>query len=172
MAASRNDYMTPPWLIHIIESELGCIGLDPCASKEEKYHLGRVNFSGPEGNGKDGLVETWDFAGLVYCNPPYGEGALAKWAPKIALEAKEGNEILALLPAYLERRWWTRHLHPAFDSCLYFGKRIVFFDPSTGKEAEGGSGWFPSVLVYFGDRAKVFERAFSKQGWFFRPVGR
>ncbi len=166
--SEKGDWLTPPWVLDCV-GRVDRIDLDPCASSEKKWQFAARNYTLKD----DGLALPWfgGYDGLVFVNPPYSEGIVKRWAVKAVEEVKRDNEIVLLLPAYLERHWWTKVLYPAFDSCCYLGRRVVFIDPDTG-EPGGSSGWFPSVVVYLGDRAKVFEKAFAGQGFFIRPVGR
>ncbi len=166
--SEKGDWLTPPWVLDCVR-KVDKIELDPCASSVKKYHLAARNLTIED----DGLAHTWfcGYEGLVFVNPPYSEGQVMKWALKATEEAPKDVEIVMLLPAYLERQWWTKVLYPAFDTCCYLNRRVVFVDPETGKPGRN-TGWFPSVVVYLGDRAKVFEKAFAGQGFFIRPVGR
>lgn len=55
---------------------------------------------------ENSLVIPWPTDCLVYANPPYGD-ALPDCAEKIAMEAKRGCEIIALVPARVDTEWWS-----------------------------------------------------------------
>lgn len=54
-----------------------------------------ANFFTPE---TDGLAQSWNCGGAVFCNPPYGR-ELKKWIRKAYTEAQSGKTIVLLIPA-------------------------------------------------------------------------
>lgn len=167
MSSRRMDWETPDELLELV-GMVGAISLDPCTTFEnptraraficpstpdESPHVVAGGGQGERGNG---LETPWDVNGLVFVNPPYGR-ELPRWTAKIRMEAASGAEIIALVPARTDTKWWHRHLSKADAICFWAG-RLKF------RGAEYGAP-FPSAIVYFGDRAKAFRRVFTGQGW-------
>lgn len=46
----------------------------------------------------DGLSQSWDRGGAVFCNPPYGR-EIGKWVKKAYEEASGGYAVVMLIPA-------------------------------------------------------------------------
>jgi phage N-6-adenine-methyltransferase len=151
MSSQKMDWRTPGWLLEGAREVFGQIGLDPAT--EEGNPTGAVHYYTPE---QDGLSRSWTDVGLVWVNPPYGRG-LIHWAAKMAEEAAEGAEILALVPARTDTAWWQEYMASADVVCFIRG-RIKF------EGADNGAP-FPSALVYWGNRAELFARAYGNMGW-------
>lgn len=83
----------------------------------------------------DGLSIPWPER--VFVNPPYSD--ISRWVDKAILEAKKGKEVILLLPARTDTKW--------FHKLYYAGARFKFI---IGRLSFGGCGKpapFPSVLV-------------------------
>lgn len=81
--------------------------LDPAATdKTAKCSL----YYTPE---TDGLSQSWDRGGAVFCNPPYGR-EIGKWVQKAFEEARGGIRLF-----YLSQRGQTRHIF----TITFTGKR-------------------------------------------------
>lgn len=61
----------------------------------------------------DGLSQSWDRGGAVFCNPPYGR-EIGKWVQKAFEEARGGIRLF-----YLSQRGRTRHIF----TITFTGKR-------------------------------------------------
>ena len=92
LLSSKNMcWCTPQDFFDKLDSEFNFV-LDPAAtSKTAKCAL----FYTPE---MDGLSQSWDRGGAVFCNPPYGR-EIAKWVRKAFEEARCGYPIVLLIPA-------------------------------------------------------------------------
>lgn len=153
-AAKESNWETPLEVLELVR-EMGPIALDPCTTEENP--CGAAAFLTPRTNG---LTAHWFAAkGLVYANPPYGR-ALNEWAAKMALEASDDTEIIALVPARTDTQWWQRNITTARAICFWEG-RIRF----VGAES---SAPFPSALVYWGPRDLEFATIFKRAGWVVR----
>ncbi len=153
MSSARSDWQTPRGLLSLVKrvSRTGRIEVDPAATRGNTTQARRY-YALP---GKDGLKLSWS-PGLAYCNPPYGY-ALSLWTAKAVVEARDGAEIIMLLPARTDTKWWHRDVATADAVCFWRG-RVVF------RGADHGAP-FPSALAYWGDRAKVFRRVLQPHGW-------
>jgi len=140
---------------------------------------------------ENSLVIPWPTDCLVYANPPYGD-ALPDCAEKIAMEARRGCEIIALVPARVDTEWWNVKM--GVNLWLAWRGRMKFLETVEAlklrhedqtKKAlalgvkppvrprvkmvgehlcEGQSATFASALVYFGPRQQRFIKTFRDYG--------
>ena len=103
----------------------------------------------------DGLVKQWPANGVVYVNSPYGT-ALKHWVNKCAVEAAGGCEIIALVTARPDTRWFAQALNTSQSLCLISG-RLTFMGAQHPAP-------FPSCLFYWGIRARRFNKIFGPLG--------
>lgn len=146
-------WCTPPEILDRVR-KIGPIGLDPCGNAQSIVGA-KVEWRGPPG--KDGLRESWAGYGLVYVNSPYGRG-IKRWVAKCAIEALEGVEIIALLPARTDPRWWHESVVGRASTICFWRGRLTFLGAPHGAP-------FPSAIVYYGDRPQMFKEAFAGAGW-------
>ncbi len=152
--ATRVDWNTPEIIKSVVECfNLGRpVGLDPCSNPNSIIKALR-NMSLEKGD--DGLNASWQDYGLVYVNPPYGR-AIGPWIDKCAREgAKGGAEIIALVPARVDTRWFQK-CWEAQAICFWRG-RLKFLGADQ-------SATFPSALVYWGPRKEGFKHLFDGYG--------
>lgn len=96
-------------------------------------------------------------SGLIYVNCPYGR-TIGRWTAKCRNEAEEGAEIIALLPARTDTRWWRDCTPPRSARAVAFLRgRLRFVGAPAGAP-------FPSCLVYWGPRKYRFADAFADAG--------
>jgi phage N-6-adenine-methyltransferase len=115
-------------------SSLFNIQLDPCATQENakalRYYTAQEN----------GLAQSWKLSsGAVFMNPPYGRG-ISAWVKKAYETAKEGTQVICLLPARTDTKWWQQ----------YCTQGLVHF--IKGRLKFGGSKFnapFPCAIVIF-----------------------
>ena len=154
MASDKHDWRTPQCILGLIVKHFGVIGLDPCAESDLSTHFARNNFTIND----DGLSLSWSQGkggGVVYVNPPYGR-ALPLWAEKCAKEHANGCEIIALVPARTDTKWFFICWDTATSIC-FWKRRITF----VGAPANAP---FPSAFIYWGDRPRRFRAAFEEHG--------
>ena len=89
----------------------------------------------------DGLAQPW--AGVCWCNPPYGRG-VGEWVRRAHLAAEEGNTVVMLLPARTDTIWFHEYIYQKREVCFIKG-RLRFGD---GKN----NAPFPSMVVFFEPR--------------------
>lgn len=127
----------------------------------------------------DGIAKPWRTDGLIYINPPYGNGApkrrrktkarkrrpaarkpwqhsVLEWALKVVNEALEGGEIVWLGPGRTDTEWFDVLSRHASARCEWKG-RLIFKGSKCGAP-------FPSTLFYFGDRPWLFCHLFAPHG--------
>lgn len=160
MSSAKMDWRTPRAVLDRV-CRLGPIGLDPCPSPDAANWIAEVNTPWPE---YDGLTADWAVVygsayqpGPVFVNPPYGR-ALAAWMGKCAEEAARGREIIGLVPARPDTRWF-KHCWSANAICFWRGR--IKFETDSGPMAPAP---FPSALPYWGPRVSLFRAAFADAG--------
>jgi phage N-6-adenine-methyltransferase len=151
---SRDDWCTPNWVLEPIRKFAGgAIGLDPCAN--DNSIVGAVKNMTREDNS---LVRDWSGFGLVFINPPYSRNLFPSFAAKMLEQAKNGVEIIALVPTNCETMAWQEYIWNA-DAICFLNQRVRFLK----KGIEQGSPAGGSALVYFGERAIKFAKMFDRE---------
>lgn len=145
MSSDRLDWNTPERVLDLVR-QVGQIGLDPCSNATS---LVRASVEWVFG----GLDRSWRNYGLVYVNPPYGR-EIEPWIVRCA--SGDGDEVVALLPARTDTRWW-RCVATAQAVCFWHGRLRFLGAPSSAP--------FPSAIAYWGPRAGQFSRVFGPHGW-------
>lgn len=130
--ATTHDWLTPPELLET----LGEFDLDPCASEFQPWRTARQQFTIRD----DGLTREW--AGRVWCNPPYGPHA-ARWLERCSAH----GDAIALVFARTETTVFQDHVWPKADAMLFLRGRLSFRLPGGGRAGNSGA---PSVLIAFG----------------------
>lgn len=151
--ATTHDWLTPPELL----ATLGEFDLDPCASEFQPWRTARQQFTIRD----DGLTREW--AGRVWCNPPYGPHA-ARWLERCAAH---GNAI-ALVFARTETAVFQDHAFERADAMLFLRGRLSFRLPGGGRAGNAGA---PSVLIAFGKANADILAACGLAGAFVRLGG-
>lgn len=101
------------------------IFLDPCSNADGSTGAA-YNYSGPDGNGFDGLVESWGDAsndGLVFPNWVYSQSAA--WVAKMVAAAADGVPIIGLGPARPDTQWHRTAMTRA-SALVFWRSRITF----------------------------------------------
>ena len=89
LSSKKMDWCTPQDFFDKLNAEFGFV-LDPAATdKTAKCSL----YYTPE---TDGLSQSWDRGGAVFCKPPYGR-EIGKWVKKAYDEARGGGTLLYCL---------------------------------------------------------------------------
>lgn len=106
LSSKKMDWCTPQDFFDRLNEEFGFV-LDAAATdKTAKCPL----YYTPE---TDGLSQSWDRGGAVFCNPPYGR-EIGKWVKKAYEEARGGTLLYCLSP--------LGRIRPIF-TITYTGKR-------------------------------------------------
>ncbi len=117
--------------------------LDACATAESAK---ATRFYALE---DDGLSRSWE-GERVWCNPPYSPGNLARWVEKCAAEGR-GALVVALVPAWTDRRWWHEFVEPdrqgGLCSVEFIRGRVRFGWPGNPSGRGGDTCSFPSVVL-------------------------
>jgi hypothetical protein len=152
-SSKNHNWNTPRVILDPINEHFGVIELDPCSNPTSLVGATKT-FSGPTID-QDGLVTPWADIGLTYVNPPYGR-AVGAWTKKVALEAAKGKEIILLVPARTDAKWF-QELAKSQPTVLFWKGRLKF-------EGAPASAPFPSCVFYWGPRKYLFGRAFEGKG--------
>ncbi len=155
-SSENQDWCTPPLVLDSIR-EVGPIILDPCAAR-----IGLVNAAvewyGPPGS-IDGLSRPWTGPdlkrGVVYMNPPYAD--VAAWVARASSEAWAGAEVVALIPARPDTKYWHNEIFKFANAICFWRGRITFVGAPHAAP-------FPSAVVYWGPNLRRFEAAMSSRG--------
>jgi len=93
----------------------------------------------------DGLVNPWK--GDVWVNPPYGR-EIPLWLEKAAkeIQREEVNQILVLIPARTDTKWFHEIIMPHAYLVYLIKGRFNHIHPSS---KDGANAPFPSMLVKF-----------------------
>ena len=159
-AAATTDWRTPVEvvdLLHVLWG--GKPSIDPCASRNapKSELIADVNFFGGS-PAQDGLLTPWN--GTAFVNPPFGD--LAAWVEKARHEhAKRRTQVVLLLPARTDTRYWHDHISHSAAICFWRG-RMRFLGATA-------SAPFPTALVYWGSRPWDFHCVFSPRGMIVTP---
>lgn len=150
--ATSHDWLTPPEIL----AALGEFDLDPCASQYQPWRTAREQFTILD----DGLAREW--AGRVWCNPPYGPHA-AHWLERCAAH----GDAIALVFARTETAAFHDHVWPKADAILFLRGRLQFRLPGGGALCRERRRPFRSDRVWQGQRGCL---GFLRPGGCFREV--
>jgi hypothetical protein len=165
-----NDLGTPKWLLDRVRA-LGPIVFDPCSNPWSNVD---ALFSASAHDGEDGLSISWREVidtlgpGLVYANPPYGNGPpeegkkkgrplLPAWSSKIVEEAQAACEIITCVPLAPDTAWW-RAQRDACNAHCAIERRVAF------EGGAHGTGQIRSSVFYFGPQRFLFCHVFEDVG--------
>lgn len=97
------EWETPPELFRRLDEQYH-FTLDVAATAEnalcERYYTKET----------DGLSQSWQTDGAVWCNPPYGR-SVAKWVRKAFYESQGGQTIVMLIPARVDTAWFHDYVY-------------------------------------------------------------
>lgn len=153
LTSKDQTWNTPEWFIGRLTQALGLVGLDPCSNEwsvvraRTEYRLER---------GEDGLSLPWADRGLVFVNPPFGR-EIPRWM--LRCETSGAEEVVALVPARVDAKWWHR-AHLSCAAVILWRGRFAFRKRSSDR----GNAPFPSSVFYWGSRVSAFVDAFDTDG--------
>ena len=139
-SSARADWSTPQWLVDALPYN---ITWDACATKESSKCGDR--YFGPDRKMemcRDALALAWPNMGGQYywMNPPYGR-EIFTWMKKAYTESPTNTNIVCLVPARTDTKWWHEFAMKAWRIHLCKG-RIKF-------DGQKYAAPFPSALVVF-----------------------
>lgn len=93
----------------------------------------------------DGLSQSWDCGGAVFCNPPYGR-EISKWVKKAYEEAKTCKyPIVLLVPARTDTTYFHDYIYGKAEIRFIRG-RLKFSDENG---VPSNNAPFPSMVVIY-----------------------
>lgn len=98
----------------------------------------------------DGLSKTW--TGRCWMNPPYGR-AIGAWMKKAYESALTGADVVCLVPARTDTRWW--HDYAMRGDIEFLRGRLKF-------GGHKNSAPFPSAIVVFGEKTRMWQKPFHR----------
>ena len=134
-ASKTDDWATPQALFDRLNA-YHQFDLDAAASSTNHKVDNWLGLDHPDSARRDGLTADWD-GERVWLNPPYGR-ILNEWVAKASHHALKGNEVVLLLPARTDTRWF--HDYCLMHAVEFIRGRVKFGD---GK----ASAPFPSMIV-------------------------
>lgn len=93
----------------------------------------------------DGLKQCWANES-VWLNPPYGR-EIGKWVKKAKMESEKGSQVVMLIPARTETKYWHEYIFPHASKILFVSGRLKFGGAPNNAP-------FPSAVIVFGGDAK------------------
>lgn len=155
--SGNNEWYTPEPILALARKVMGKIDTDPASSekanetvKAAKYHTAETN----------GLAQKW--TGNVWLNPPYAQPLMAQFAEAVTQKYADGEikQACILVNNATETTWFQRMLEQATAACL-IRSRVKFLDMDGNPSGAPLQG---QVVLYMGDRAMAFHKAFSALG--------
>jgi len=137
ISSNTNEWETPHALFEQLNREFH-FTLDVAATKENRKTENYYDIK------QDGLLQSWDTDGAVWCNPPYGR-EIGKWVKK-AYEESRRNLVVMLIPARTDTSYWHDYIFP-YAEIRFIRGRIKF---SNKKGAP-----FPSAVVIFNRKEQL-----------------
>ena len=136
--SSKNmNWCTPQDFFNRLNDEFDFV-LDAAASaKTAKCQM----YYTPE---SDGLSQSWDCGGAVFCNPPYGR-EIGKWVKKAYEESRRGYTIVMLIPARTDTAYFHDYIYGKAE--IRFVRGRLHFTDEEGKT--GNPAPFPSMVVIY-----------------------
>ena len=93
----------------------------------------------------DGLSQSWNIGGVVFCNPPYGR-EIGKWVQKAYKEHLSGvSPIVLLIPARTDTRYFHEYIYGKSE--IRFIRGRLRFTDDDGNASDPAP--FPSMLVIY-----------------------
>lgn len=137
LSSKNTDWCTPQDFFDALNKEFDFV-LDAAATeKTAKCGL----YYTPE---TDGLSQSWDRGGAVFCNPPYGR-EIGRWVQKAYEEAQAGTRIVLLIPARTDTSYFHEFIYGKAEIRFIRGRlRFTDEDGNVSNPAP-----FPSMLAIY-----------------------
>lgn len=100
----------------------------------------------------DGLSQSWNCGGAVFCNPPYGR-EIGKWVKKAYEESKWGYPIVLLIPARTDTSYFHSYIYGKAE--IRFIRGRLRFTDDNGNSADPAP--FPSMIVVYNGKRNANE---------------
>ena len=137
LSSQKMDGCTPQQFFDDLNAEFSFVA-DVAATEENKK--APICYT-PE---NDGLKNSWQFGGAVFCNPPYGK-EIGKWVKKAYEEACKGATVVLLIPARTDTGYFHDYIYGKAEIRFVRG-RIKFADQNGIAKFNAP---FPSMVVIY-----------------------
>ena len=142
LSSNKMNWCTPQDFFERLNKEFNFV-LDAAAT--EKTKKCKLCYT-PE---TDGLLQSWNRGGAVFCNPPYGR-EISKWVKKAYNESREGFTIVLLIPARTDTSYFHDYIYGKAE--IRFIRGRLYFTDEDGIASNQAP--FPSmVVIYNGKRS-------------------
>lgn len=142
-SSSSDLWETPKPFFDALDYEFH-FGIDVCAlpanTKCRRYFTPEV----------DGLKQSWNGYGAVWCNPPYGR-QIGKWLQKAQETADNGDTVVFLAHARTDTKWFHDYVYQKPGVEIRFVKGRLKFGGSPNNAP------FPSMIIIFRGSRKETE---------------
>lgn len=152
MSTPFTAWQTPAALFDRLSEAVGGFAVDAAANEEN--HLVDTWY-GPGSPVAEDALSVPEWLNPAWCNPPYGKG-LQSWILKFVEQGNLGVSVVALLPAYVEDRWWYEGVVKPGADVLFLVGRVPFERPGLVKASRPRHA---SAIVIYGPTAM------GKVGW-------
>ena len=153
-----DERFTPEHVLEVVR-QFAPIYLDPCTTADNPTRAEHWITAEQDALGDGQGWYRGDRRRFIFVNPPYSRGELVRWMSKCVEESQEA-EIVALIPSDLGTEA-GRIVATSCDALCFVHGRLTFRSPA-GKPSAGAKQ--PSVMPYWGEDTKRFERVFSQLG--------
>lgn len=92
----------------------------------------------------DGLSQSWNCGGAVFCNPPYGR-EIGKWVKKAFYESNCEYPIVLLIPARTDTTYFHDYIFGKAEIRFVHGR--IHFTDEDGNHADPAP--FPSMVIIY-----------------------
>ena len=93
---------------------------------------------------------------VIFINPPYSRGNIAKFCKKIVKESRRGCTVVALLPMDCSTKYFHDYILPYAYEIRFLKRRVKYISPETGKPI--GSPPFVSIIVVWKSQPRNYLR--------------
>lgn len=135
LSSKKTDWCTPQEFFDKLNAEFHFV-LDPAAT--DKSAKCKQYFTSET----DGLSQSWNYGGAVFCNPPYGRH-IGDWVRKGYEESQKGVAVVMLIPSRTDTSYFHDYIYGKAEIRFVRG-RLKFTD-------ENGNAYdpapFPSMVV-------------------------
>jgi predicted RNA methylase len=149
------EWYTPPEYIEMARQVLGTIDLDPASNDLAQSWIKATKYFTKD---DDGFSEDW--AGNVWCNPPYGRD-VEKWLIKAIHNYNSGRIKSAILLLNNTRAAWYKAGIKQVSAICEVHKRIAFIDENGERQS---SPRHSNDFLYLGEDVDKFIEVFSGIG--------
>lgn len=140
MFSSETDvWATPQSFFDELNKEFN-FTLDPCANDENAKC--KLYFTKEQ----NGLLQDWS-GHSVYMNPPYGR-ELGKWIRKAFEESRKGANVVCLIPARTDTKWFHQYVYGMANEIRFIKGRIKFGNAIYNAP-------FPSMVIVYRGKLEV-----------------